>query len=130
MVRQSLVVLVCLAALAPRATVSGQAPATANPSLPGWYADPEAHIFGDRYWIYPTYSMPYDRQTFMDAFSSSDLVVWTKHPRVLDVANVRWATRALWAPSVVGKEGWGYLRYPRRAPGGARPHHPARAPRP
>lgn len=91
------------------ATVSGQAPSTGNPILPGWYADPEAHVFGDRYWIYPTYSAPYDQQTFLDAFSSSDLVTWTKHSRVLDVANVRWATRALWAPSIVEKGGWYYL---------------------
>ena len=27
----------------------------ANPAFPGWYADPEIRIFGDRYWIYPTY---------------------------------------------------------------------------
>src|SRR5262245_16601472 len=36
-----------------------------NPILPGWYADPEAHVFENEYWIYPTYSAPYDRQTFM-----------------------------------------------------------------
>ena len=27
-----------------------------NPIIPGWYADPEGRIFGDQYWIYPTYS--------------------------------------------------------------------------
>ena len=80
-----------------------------NPVLPGWYADPEAHRFGGRYWIYPTYSAPYDRQTFMDAFSSRDLVTWTKHERVLDIAKIAWAKRALWAPSVVEKDGWYYL---------------------
>jgi beta-xylosidase len=45
----------------------------------------------------------------MDAFSSPDLITWTKHPRVLDRANVTWATRAMWAPSVVEKDGWHYL---------------------
>jgi beta-xylosidase len=45
----------------------------------------------------------------MDAFSSADLTGWRKHPRVLDVANVSWARRALWAPSVVEKDGWYYL---------------------
>jgi hypothetical protein len=64
-----------------------------NPILTGWYADPEAHVFAGQYWIYPTYSAPYDRQTFLDAFSSPDLVTWTKHAHVLDVANVRWAIR-------------------------------------
>ena len=86
-----------------------QGVATGNPILPGRYADPEAHVFRGRYWIYPTYSAPYDQQTFMDAFSSPDLAAWTKHPRVLDVAKVKWATRALWAPSIVEKDGWYYL---------------------
>ena len=86
-----------------------QAPRSGNPILPGWYADPEAHIFQNEYWIYPTYSAPYGEQVFMDAFSSKDLVTWKKRPRVLDVRDVRWAKRALWAPSVVRKGGWYYL---------------------
>jgi hypothetical protein len=80
-----------------------------NPVLPGWYADPEAHVFENRYWIYPTYSAPYDQQTFMDAFSSTDLVNWRKHPRIIDTTRVKWATRALWAPSIIHKDGWYYL---------------------
>lgn len=80
-----------------------------NPVLPGWYADPEAHVFEDRYWIYPTYSAPYEEQLHMDAFSSPDLVTWTKHPRILAAADVPWARRAMWAPSIVQKDGWYYL---------------------
>jgi beta-xylosidase len=80
-----------------------------NPILPGWYADPEAHVFDGQYWIYPTYSAPYDQQTFLDAFSSHDLVTWTKHSHVLDTANVSWARRAVWAPSIIEKGGWYYL---------------------
>ena len=30
-----------------------------NPIFPGWYADPEAHIFNNTYWVYPTYSDDY-----------------------------------------------------------------------
>ncbi len=80
-----------------------------NPILPGWYADPEARIFEDQYWIFPTYSAPYNEQTFLDAFSSRDLVSWEKHERVLDIKNVPWAKRAVWAPSVVHKGDWYYL---------------------
>ena len=72
-----------------------------NPVFPGWYADPEGVVFGDEYWIYPTYSAPYDEQTFMDAFSSKDLVNWTKHPKVLSKENISWFKRALWAPAVI-----------------------------
>ncbi|HET7566195.1 MAG TPA: glycoside hydrolase family 43 protein, partial [Gemmatimonadaceae bacterium] len=40
---------------------------------------------------------------------SPDLVTWKKHPRVLDIADVTWARRAVWAPSIVEKDGWFYL---------------------
>jgi hypothetical protein len=72
-----------------------------NPIDPGFYADPEASIFNNLYHIHPTYSAPFDSQTFFDAFTSPDLVNWTKHEKILTIANVSWATRAMWAPSVV-----------------------------
>ena len=37
----------------------------------------------------------------MDAFSSKDLVNWTKHPKVLSKENISWFKRALWAPAVI-----------------------------
>jgi beta-xylosidase len=111
----------------------------ANPIVPGWYADPEIRIFDGRYWIYPTYSAdagapapapahlptftpaqqrlradpaiwaPFLKQTFVDAFSSPDLVHWTKHAHVLDVADVAWAAYAVWAPSAIRYKGKYYL---------------------
>ena len=72
-----------------------------NPIFPGWYADPEGVVLDGKFWIYPTYSAPYDEQTFMDAYSSPDLVHWTKHPRVLSKENIPWLRRALWAPAVI-----------------------------
>lgn len=105
-----------------------------NPIVAGWYADPEIRRFGDRYWIYPTTSQaPADApppvlnaaqramrarpgirpafltQTFFDAFSSPDLVHWTRHPRILDTAGVAWAAYALWAPSAIEANGRFYL---------------------
>lgn len=85
------------------------APVSANPILDGWYADPEARIFENRYWIFPTYSAPYNEQVFLDAFSSTDLVAWTKHARVLDTSAVTWARRAVWAPSIIAANGGYYL---------------------
>lgn len=75
-----------------------------NPVFNGWYADPEGAIFGKQYWIYPTYSAPYKDQIFMDAFSSTDLITWKKHPRIVDTASVKWARKAMWAPAIVKKE--------------------------
>ncbi len=80
-----------------------------NPVFPGWYADPEGIIIDDRYWIFPTYSAPYDEQTHLDAFSSPDLITWTKHERVLDNTIVPWVRRALWAPAIVEKGDRYYL---------------------
>src|SRR5687767_12059749 len=98
-----------LAACGCATIVTRPAVRSGNPILPGWYADPEARLFEGRYWIFPTYSAPYGEQTFLDAFSSRDLVTWTKHARVLDTANVKWARRAVWAPSIVEKDGWYWL---------------------
>lgn len=75
-----------------------------NPVFPGWYADPEGAVFDGKYWIYPTYSAPFDEQVFLDAFSSPDLVHWTKSNRVIDTSSVKWAKRAMWAPAIVHKD--------------------------
>ncbi len=80
-----------------------------NPIFEGWYADPEAVIYGNKYWIFPTYSAPYEQQVKFDAFSSKDLVNWTKHERIIDTAEVRWAKKAMWAPGVIEKDGSYYF---------------------
>jgi beta-xylosidase len=98
-----------LQGLALVAFVAVQTPRSGNPILEGWYADPEVRVFNQEYWIYPTYSAPYGQQLFLDAFSSTDLLTWRKHARVLDSANIKWATRAVWAPSIVERGGWYYL---------------------
>src|SRR5687768_8062098 len=82
---------------------SGAKQTSGNPVFEGWYADPEGTIFNNRYWIYPTYSAPYNQQVFFDAFSSPDLVNWTKHERILDSNRVTWAKRAMWAPAIIQK---------------------------
>lgn len=105
-----------------------------NPVFPGWYADPEAIIFDATYWIFPTYSDDYGKpdlsanisaaqkqlqkntinpqylkQTFLNAFSSTDLTHWKKHSHVLDIQNVAWAAYSIWAPSITRKDGKYYL---------------------
>jgi beta-xylosidase len=80
-----------------------------NPIFPGWYADPEGVILKNKYWIYPTYSAPYERQVHLDAFSSPDLVTWTKHSRIIDTSGVKWVKKALWAPAIVEKDRKYYL---------------------
>lgn len=84
-------------------------PRSGNPILKGWYADPEVTVFGNRYWIFPTYSAPYDSQLHFDAFSSPDLIQWTKHEQILNNKQVTWARRAMWAPAAVERNGKFYL---------------------
>ncbi len=104
----------------------------------GWYADPEVHVYDGQYWVYPTSSLTvgdaqagdfahglsaeqrqlrtrrvvhadYLLQTSLDAFSSPDLVHWTKHAQVLSVRDVAWAAYAVWAPSAIKLNGKYYL---------------------
>lgn len=109
----ALVAVAVFAAVAAAAASAGQVgPAAAtsgNPILPGWYADPEAAVFGNTYWIFPTSSAPYAEQTGFDAFSSPDLVQWTRHRNVLTTDAIAWAREALWAPSVVERDGRYYF---------------------
>ncbi len=91
---------------------SGLVPAAvngANPVFEGWYADPEGVVYDDTYWIYPTWSDEYERQTFIDCFSSKDLVEWTRHHAVIDTTEVKWANKCMWAPAALRKDGKYYI---------------------
>lgn len=110
----SVIILVCLAlafvAMSCQTREKASEPSySGNPIFEGWYADPEAIIYGSTYWIYPTFSAPYSEQVFMDCFSSSDLVNWTKHERIIDTAEVKWADSAMWAPGVISNGGKYFL---------------------
>ena len=80
-----------------------------NPIFEGWYADPEGAVFEDTYWVFPTFSDDYDKQLHFDAFSSTNLVDWKKHERILDNTKITWLRQALWAPSIIEKEDKYYL---------------------
>ncbi|KAI1430037.1 glycosyl hydrolase [Xylaria sp. FL1777] len=82
-----------------------------NPFVDGWYADPDTEFYDGKYWVFPTSSYPYDQQTYLDAFSSVDLIHWEKHANILTIANVKWATRAVWAPAPISRNGKYYLYF-------------------
>lgn len=104
-----LAIVLCTTAITIKAQNTASSSTAGNPVINGWYADPEAAVFGNTYWIFPTYSAPYEQQVFMDAFSSHDLAHWQKHPHIIDTAAVKWAKKALWAPAVVHKDDHYYL---------------------
>ncbi|OTB11746.1 glycoside hydrolase family 43 protein [Daldinia sp. EC12] len=82
-----------------------------NPFVDGWYADPDTEIYNGLYWVYPTSSYSYEKQTYLDAFSSPDLVHWTKYPNILTTADVSWAVKAVWAPAPISRNGKYYLYF-------------------
>jgi len=86
------------------ASLKKQVSTSGNPIADGWYADPEGVQFDGKFWVYPTFSARYEKQVFLDAFSSDDLVHWTKHPHIIDTASVKWAKKAMWAPCIVKKD--------------------------
>ena len=97
-----------------------------NPVIEGWYADPEAIVYGKEYWIYPTYSDDYGApqrplrrrgsHATPEAGHQQAVPEADVHRRVLlrrtsctgrstrgcsRFENVKWAEFALWAPSVI-----------------------------
>lgn len=106
--KKIVVLLVAVAAFCSCATKQEKA-FSGNPIFEGWYADPHAIIYGDTYWVFPTYSALYEEQVFMDCFSSKDLVNWEKHEHIIDTVEVKWAKTCMWAPAVLEKGGKYYL---------------------
>lgn len=106
--KRLLIVTLLLSSLVPTSEARKKK-TSGNPIFQGWYADPEGTVMDGRYWIFPTFSAPYEQQLHLDAFSSKDLVNWEKHERVLEQKNVPWLEKALWAPAIIEANGRYYL---------------------
>ena len=76
-----------------------------NPALPGYYADPNAVILNNTFYIYPTTDgtdgQEYWGATSFKAFSSNNLVDWIDRGVILNLANVSWCHENAWAPTIV-----------------------------
>lgn len=84
-------------------------------------ADPSAHVYEGKMYVYPSHDQDNARgYNMVDyyVYSSSDLVKWTDHGKVLDVADVAWAKEYMWAPDCAYKDGAYYLYFPARAKDG------------
>lgn len=101
----------CAAAAAAAITPDFKTSEAGNPFVDGFYADPDNEFYNGQYWVYPTSSYGYDDQTYLDAFSSPDLVHWTKHANILVAADFPWAKRAVWAPAPIARNGKYYLYF-------------------
>jgi|GEM_PF-319647 len=87
-----------------------------NPIITTEYsADPSAHIFGGRMYIYASHDRKDAREFDMvdyHVYSSGDLKNWQDHGAALSVADIPWAKAHLWAPDCAFKDGMYYLYFP------------------
>jgi hypothetical protein len=86
-------------------------------------ADPSAHVFEDKIYIYPSHDIdagiPFNDNG--DHFGMRDYHVYsmdsptspvTDHGVALDIKDVPWAERQMWAPDAVSKDGKYYFYFP------------------
>ncbi|KAI0404824.1 glycosyl hydrolase [Xylaria palmicola] len=95
----------------PQANLDYSTAEAGNPFVDGWYADPDTEYYDGKFWVFPTSSYKYAEQTYLDAFSSVDLINWKKHEKILTTQDVKWATKAVWAPAPISRHGKYYLYF-------------------
>src|SRR5512142_1459047 len=88
-------------------------------------ADPSAHAFEGRVYIYPSHDLALDveENDNGDQYQMADYHVFsqehpegpvTDHGEVLHLAQVPWASKQLWAPDAACRDGRYYLYFPAR----------------
>nr|MBI1231738.1 family 43 glycosylhydrolase [Cytophagales bacterium] len=86
-------------------------------------ADPSAHVFQGKIYIYPSHDVESDvaEDDLGSHFNMADYHVFSMdspagevnhHGKVLDIADVSWADRQMWAPDAAEKDGAYYLYFP------------------
>ena len=80
-----------------------------NPVVDGWYADPESRVYGDTVYMYVTNSLPYEEQLNLDLVTTSDLENFEVYRNILDMPTYKGAYKAIWAPTVIDKDGKYYI---------------------
>lgn len=74
-----------------------------------YHADPEARIYNGKYYIYATKSRAYSQQLNIDLYVSEDGKSWKEIKNIIDMSTFPYAWQAVWAPSMVEKNGRYYL---------------------
>jgi beta-xylosidase len=90
-------------------------------------ADPSAHVFDDKIYIYPSHDLDHNNPPSTnnegDQFDMEDYHVFSMdnmhmfpvdHGEVLNVKDVPWASKQMWAPDAAFKDGTYYLYFPAR----------------
>jgi len=88
-------------------------------------ADPSAHVFNNRIYIYPSHDLDHDGPSNDngDQYKMEDYHVFSMesmdgevidHGEVLHIRNVKWASKQMWAPDCAFKNDMYYLYFPAR----------------
>ena len=80
-----------------------------NPVVNGWYADPESRVYGDTVYMYVTNSLPFEEQKNLDLVTTRDLENFEVYRNILAMETYRGAESAIWAPTVIDKDGRYYI---------------------
>ncbi|MEN8120397.1 MAG: family 43 glycosylhydrolase [Bacteroidota bacterium] len=87
-----------------------------KPILPDFHADPSAHIWDGKYWIYPStdepVSLSWMEMKRWHCYSSTNLVEWTNEGEIFNLDSVSWADKAAFAPDAVKWKGNYYYYFP------------------
>ncbi|MDA3930308.1 MAG: family 43 glycosylhydrolase [Prolixibacteraceae bacterium] len=87
-----------------------------NPFITNAYtADPSAHVFNGRIYVYPSHdrdsSMTFDMMDY-HVYSSENMAVWTDHGLAMSIENISWAEKNAWAPDCAYSNGKYYFYFP------------------
>jgi beta-xylosidase len=96
--------------------VAATAASGANPIVSHLFtADPAAHAFGDRLYVYTSHDEPgakyYDMFDWR-LFSTADLATWQDHGPAFALKDFAWAKQWAWAPDAIQANGKYYLFLP------------------
>ena len=80
-----------------------------NPIAKNWYADPESRVYGDTVFMYVTNSLPFEEQQNLDLVTTTDLENFEVYRDILDMSTYNGVSQAVWAPTVIDKNGKYYL---------------------
>ena len=101
-----------------------EAPKQTLPLISGIYtADPSAHVFDGKIYIYPSHDLDEDAAADMDGgqYNMKDYHVFSMdsvdskpidHGEVLNIKDVPWAGKQMWAPDAAYKNGKYYFYFP------------------
>ena len=84
--------------------------------LPDFHADPSAHQWDGKYWIYPSTDEPgstlWSQMKRWHCYSSTNLVDWKNEGEIFNLNSISWADKRAYAPDAMKWKGKYYFFFP------------------